>query len=139
MDVNRLTGMVVDAAMTVHTALGPGLLESTYEKCLVYELRKRGLRVASQVSLPVLYDGMEIDAGYRLDVVVEDAVIVELKAVEKLLPVHEAQLLSYLKLSGFKAGLLINFNVAQRWDYSKSQQPLNPFASSASSAVKSKS
>ncbi len=111
-----MSGQIVDAAMKVHTALGPGLLESAYEVCLVHELRKRGLKVRPQVTLPVVYDGVEIDAGYRLDLLVEDAVIVELKAVANVLPIHEAQLLSYLKLSGCKLGLLINFHVLQLKD-----------------------
>jgi GxxExxY protein len=111
MDVNEVSGSVVDAAMKVHTALGPGLLESAYEACLLHELRKRGQKVLSQVALPVVYDGVKIDVGYRIDLLVEDVVIVELKAVEKLLPIHDAQLLSYLKLGGYRVGLLINFNV----------------------------
>lgn len=111
MEINEVSGTVVDAAMKVHTALGPGLLESAYEACLVHELRKRGRKVSSQAALPVVYEGVEIDVGYRIDLLVEDMVIVELKAVERLLPIHDAQLLSYLKLSGRKLGLLINFNV----------------------------
>jgi GxxExxY protein len=111
MNINEVSGSVVDAAMKVHTALGPGLLESAYEACLLHELRKRGRKVLSQVALPVVYDGVKIDVGYRIDLLVEDVVIVELKAVEKLLPIHDAQLLSYLKLGGYRLGLLINFNV----------------------------
>jgi GxxExxY protein len=111
MELNEISGHVVDAAMKVHSALGPGLIENAYEACLRYELEKRGVRVKAQVGLPVVYDGKQIDLGYRLDLLVEDAVIVELKAVEKIAPIHEAQLLSYLKLSGKKLGLLINFNV----------------------------
>jgi GxxExxY protein len=111
MDLKKVTGQVVDAAMKVHSALGPGLLEKAYQVCLLHELRKRGLRVLPEVSLPVIYDGIRIDAGFKIDLLVEDAVIVELKAVSKLLPLHEAQLLSYLKLSGFKIGLLVNFHV----------------------------
>lgn len=111
MEINEISGQVVDAAMKVHSALGPGLLENAYEACLEHELNKRGLRVERQVELPVVYDGVQIDLGYRLDLVVEGAVIVELKAVEKIAPIHEAQLLSYLKLSNKKLGLLINFNV----------------------------
>jgi GxxExxY protein len=111
MEINEISGQVVDAAMKVHSALGPGLLENAYEACLEHELNKRGLRVERQVELPVVYDGVQIDLGYRLDLVVEGAVIVELKAVEKIAPIHEAQLLSYLKLSNKKIGLLINFNV----------------------------
>ncbi|MFH0937910.1 MAG: GxxExxY protein [Planctomycetota bacterium] len=111
MELNNISGQIVDAAMKVHSALGAGLLESAYEACLVYELRKRRLPVEQQVVLPVVYDGQRIDLGYRIDLLVEGAVIVELKAVEKLAPIHEAQLLSYLKLSSKKLGLLINFNV----------------------------
>jgi len=111
MDVNEVSGSVIDGAMKVHTALGPGLLESAYEACLLHELRKRGRKVLSQVALPVVYDGVKIDVGYRIDLLVEDVVIVELKAVEKLLPIHDAQILSYLKLGDYRLGLLINFNV----------------------------
>jgi len=111
MSPNEVSGQIVDAAMRVHTALGPGLLESAYEGCLTYELRKRGLKVAPQVGLPVVYEGVNIDVGYRIDLLVDDLVIVELKAVDKLAPIHEAQLLTYLKLSGKRLGLLINFNV----------------------------
>ena len=109
--VNDVTGSVVDAAIKVHTQLGPGLLESAYQACLAYELRKRGLDVQTQVSLPVIYDEVRIDCGYRVDLIVEGSVLVEIKAVSNLLPIHEAQLLSYLKLGGFRAGLLINFHV----------------------------
>jgi GxxExxY protein len=111
MDLNEISGQVIDAAMRVHSTLGPGLLESAYEACLKHELVKRGLRVEQQVVLPVRYDGVTIDLGYRLDLLVAGEIIVELKAVEKVTPLHEAQLLSYLKLSGKKVGLLINFNV----------------------------
>ena len=103
---------VVTAAMKVHSALGPGLLESAYEACLLHELHKAGLHAESQVGLPVVYDGVKLDVGYRIDLLVEDLVIVELKAVDAITPVHEAQILSYLKLSGKSLGLLINFNVA---------------------------
>ena len=109
--VNRISGAVVDAAMRVHSVLGPGLLESAYEACLAHELRTRGLNVTTQVGLPVVYEGVRLDLGYRIDLLVEDAVIVEVKAIESLAPIHEAQLLSYLKLSGKRVGLLINFNV----------------------------
>ena len=111
MHVDEISGQIVDAAIRVHSALGPGLLESAYETCLTYELRKRGLRVLVQHPLPVVYDGMRLDVGYRIDMLVEDAVVVDLKAVAKVLPVHEAQLLSYLKLSDRRVGLLINFHV----------------------------
>ena len=110
MDRNQISGAIVDAAMKVHTALGPGLLESAYSICLTHELVKRGLRVNCEVPLPVVYDTVKLDAGYRLDLVVEDIVIVELKAVEALAPIHQAQILSYLKLSGKPIGILINFH-----------------------------
>jgi GxxExxY protein len=110
-DINQISAQIIDAAMKVHSALGPGLLESAYEGCLLHELRKCGLKVLSQVVLPVVYDGVKIDAGYRIDLLIENCVMVELKSIEKLAPIHEAQLLTYLKLSGIKVGLLINFNV----------------------------
>mgnify|MGYP001324517688 CR=1 FL=1 len=116
MELSEITAQIVDAAIKVHTALGPGLLESAYEACLAHELRKRNLRVETQVALPVHYDGVEIELGYRIDLLVEGAVIVELKAVRELLPIHEAQLLSYLKLSRKKIGLLINFHVLRLKD-----------------------
>jgi GxxExxY protein len=115
-ELNEISRHVVDAAMTVHSVLGPGLLENAYEACLKHELVKRGLEVGQQVALPVVYDGVQIDLGYRLDLLVAGEVIVELKAVEKVTPLHEAQLLSYLKLSGRKLGLLINFNVVHLKD-----------------------
>ncbi len=111
MELNKISEKIIGAAIEVHKTLGPGLLENAYEACLKYELEKRDLKVLSQVWLPVIYDGMKIDLGYRLDLLVEDTVIIELKAVNKITPVHEAQLLSYLKLSGKRLGLLINFNV----------------------------
>jgi GxxExxY protein len=110
-NLNEISGQVVDAAMKVHSALGPGLLENAYEACLKYELEERGMQVKQQIGLPLKYEGIQIDLGYRLDLLIENEVIVELKAVDKLMPIHEAQLLSYLKLSGRKLGLLINFNV----------------------------
>ena len=103
--------VVVDCAYQIHRALGPGLLEGVYEVCLCHELNKRGISFERQVSMPVLYEGLRLDAGLRLDVVVAGCVIVELKAVEQILPVHKAQMLTYLKLSGIRLGLLINFNV----------------------------
>ena len=133
MDVNEVSGAIVNAAMKVHSAVGPGLLESAYEACLLHELRQLGLKVEAQVTLPTAHGGVKttpelslevdweslsivqepllIDVGPKVDLLVEDAVIVELKAVKTLLPIHEAQLLSYLKLSGKQVGLLINFNV----------------------------
>ncbi len=107
----EVTGKIIDAAMNVHSALGPGLLESAYEACLLFELHKKGLKAEKQVALPVIYEDVKIDVGYRIDLLVEDVVIVELKSVESVLPIHQAQLISYLKLSGRKVGLLINFNV----------------------------
>ena len=115
-ELNRITGQIVDAAIKVHTALGPGLLESAYQACLRFELSKRGLKVLSQVELPVVYDGVLIDAGYRIDLLVQDTVIVEIKSVEDIAPIHKAQLLSYLKLSNKQVGLLINFNVTRLKD-----------------------
>ncbi|MFC1524301.1 GxxExxY protein [Thermodesulfobacteriota bacterium] len=109
--MNRISEIIIGASIKVHRSLGPGLLESAYEKCLEYELAKDGMRVERQKSLPVCYEEIELDCGYRLDLLIEDKVVVELKAIEKLLPIHSAQLLTYLKLSGHKLGLLINFNV----------------------------
>jgi GxxExxY protein len=106
-----VTRRIIGAAMHVHTALGAGLLESTYSACLCHEFLSRGMQFEHQVRLPVAYNGITVDAGYRIDFLVENCVIVELKAVEKLLPIHKAQLLTYLKLSGHRVGLLINFNV----------------------------
>jgi len=108
--INDLTGQIVDAAYQVHSTLGPGLLESVYEACLCHELEKRGMPFQKQVSLPVIYDGISLDAGMRLDVWVDKKVIVELKAVEMLSDVHQAQLMTYLKLTNSRVGLLINFN-----------------------------
>ena len=103
---------VVDACIQVHRALGPSLLESTYQKCLLYELSSRGLKVASEVSIPVVYKGVELDCGYRIDILVEDVIVLELKSVEKLLPVHSAQIITYLKLANKRLGFLLNFNVS---------------------------
>jgi GxxExxY protein len=111
MDIEELAAETLNAAFAVHTALGPGLLESAYEACMIHELRKRGLQCESQVLQPIVYNGERIDAGYRLDILVEGVLIVELKAVDRLLPIHQAQTLTYLKLHGSTLGLLINFNV----------------------------
>ena len=116
MEINEITGEIIDAAMKVHTTLGPGLLESAYQACLAYELRKRGLTVDVQLELPIEYDEVRLDVGYRIDLLVEGLVIVELKAVSEIQPIHEAQLLSYLKLSKKKIGLLINFHVLRLKD-----------------------
>jgi GxxExxY protein len=109
-DVEDVAKATIDAAYIVYSNLGPGLLESVYEQCLVYEIRKKGLNVESQISIPVFYDGMHLDAGFRIDILVERSLIIELKTVESLLPVHKAQILTYLKLSGISLGLIINFN-----------------------------
>ena len=109
--LNEITDKIIGAAINIHRELGPGLLESTYEACMVYDLTEIGLKVVQQKLLPVVYKGVKLECGYRIDLFIEDKIIVELKSVEKILPIHEAQLLSYLKLSGCKVGLLINFNV----------------------------
>lgn len=111
MHINQLSYNIIGAAIEVHRVLGPGLLESAYEECLCHELDLRGLPYERQKPLPVVYKGVHLDAGYRLDVLVENRIVLELKAVEALLPIHEAQLLTYLKLGGWQVGLLINFNV----------------------------
>lgn len=116
MEINEITGQIIDSAMKVHTVLGPGLLESAYEACLAHELRKRGFTVEVQRGLPIEYDGVLLDVGYRIDLLVEDTVIVEVKAVNEVHPIHHAQLLSYLKLSKKKIGLLINFHVVRLKD-----------------------
>lgn len=113
---NRAAAATIHAALRVHSSLGPGLLESVYETCLAHELAKAGHRVERQVSVPITYDGLRIDAGLRLDLVVDDALVVELKAVEVMLPVHHAQVLTYLKVTGHRLGLLINFNVPRLKD-----------------------
>jgi len=110
------TGEIIGAAIEVHRNLGPGLLESVYEACLCSELSERGVPFRRQVSLPVAYKGKRVDAGLRMDLLVNDCVVVELKSVEKLLPVHEAQLITYLKLTGKKIGLILNFNVRRMSD-----------------------
>lgn len=111
MDENEISGRVIGAAIEVHKAIGPGLLEGVYRKCLAYELEQAGLRVRSEVPLPLRYKDMEFKDAYRIDLLVEDVLIVELKAVDILLPVFTAQLLSYLKMSRLRFGLLVNFNV----------------------------
>jgi GxxExxY protein len=112
MTENAIAKETVDAAFRIHTTLGPGLLESVYQPVLAYELGRRGLRAVSQQKVPVVYDGIRIDTGFRADLVVEDKVIVEIKSVEVLLPVHKKQLLTYLRLADKRLGLLINFQVA---------------------------
>ena len=114
--VQEISHSVITAAMRVHSELGPGLLESAYTACLQHELKKAGVKSDAQVGLPVVYDGVKLDLGYRIDLLVEDLVIVELKSVDAIAPVHQAQIISYLKLSGRSLGLLINFNVAHLKD-----------------------
>jgi GxxExxY protein len=110
-NLNLLSYEIIGAAYQVHSELGPGLLESTYEVCLEYELIKRGFKVERQKTLPVIYDEIKLDAGYRIDLLVENSIIVELKAVAAIEPIHKAQVMTYLKLSELKLGLLLNFNV----------------------------
>ena len=116
MSENDVGDIILSAAMKVHSALGPGLLESAYEVCLAHEIGRQGLTVTRQQALPISYDGIKLDAGYRLDLLVGDCVIVELKAIEKFAPVHTAQVLSYLRLSGLRLGYLLNFNVVHMRD-----------------------
>ncbi len=111
MEINHLTGQIIGAAIEVHKELGPGLLESTYEECICHEFKLRHIHYERQQSLPIKYKGIILDCGYRIDIMVENIVILELKSVDGLLPIHEAQLLTYLKLRDLKVGLLINFNV----------------------------
>ncbi|PHJ60825.1 GxxExxY protein [Nostoc linckia z18] len=111
MDENNLSGVIIGCGMRVHTALGPGLLESAYEECLYYELRKKGLNVGKQVPLPLIYEEVKLDCVYRLYLIVEDRVIIEVKSVESINPIHSVQLLTYLKLTNCKLGLILNFNV----------------------------
>ena len=116
MTENGIGDAIIASAMKVHTALGPGLLESAYETCLLYELEKQGLPVQRQALIPIRYEELNLDNGYRIDLLVADRVVVELKALEAVLPVHRAQLLSYLRLGRFKLGYLLNFNVARMRD-----------------------
>jgi GxxExxY protein len=111
MDINQLSSKIIGAAIEVHKALGPGLLESAYAKCLCRELKLRGLSFDNQNPLPLVFKGEELDCGYRLDIVVDNAIILELKSCEKIEPIHKAQLLTYLKLSGLRLRLVLNFNV----------------------------
>jgi GxxExxY protein len=110
MTENQISSKIIGASIEVHKQLGPGLLESTYETCLAYELKQKGLKVDRQIALPVIYKDVKLDAGYRIDLLVENKVIVEIKSVEALVDIHTAQLLTYLKLKELKLGLLINFN-----------------------------
>lgn len=139
METNQITGQIIEAAMKIHTQFGPGLLESAYEACLGHELKKRGLEIAQQVMVPLMYDDEKIDCGYRLDLLVENSVIVELKAVERILPIHHVQLLSYLRLAGKEIGLLINFHSLHLKDgiVRKINQKKNPPRTSVPSVVNS--
>jgi len=112
MTENEIGKIVVDCALKVHKELGPGLLESTYEACLLFELKNKGLKVVQQKALPVIYQDVKLECGYRIDLIIEDKVIIEIKTVETLNEVHMAQIITYLRLSGCKLGFLINFNVA---------------------------
>jgi GxxExxY protein len=116
MGIEEIASKIVSAAVKVHTALGPGLLESAYQKCMAYELSRDGFTVECEVSLPILYEKIKIDAGYRIDMIVEGAVIIENKTVDKILPIHEAQLLTYLKMKKCKLGFLLNWNVPRMKD-----------------------
>jgi GxxExxY protein len=116
MEIEEIASKIVAAAIKVHSALGPGLLESAYQKCMAYELARDGSKVDCEVILPIKYEDIDIDAGYRIDMIVSDAVIIENKTVEKLLPIHEAQLLTYLKMKKCKLGFLLNWNVPRMKD-----------------------
>lgn len=116
MTENEIGEIVIGAAIKVHSVVGPGLLESTYETCLAYEMEKRDVQIRKQVLLPVQYEELTVDDGYRIDILVEDKVVVELKAVTAILPVHRGQLLTYLRLGGFKLGYLLNFHVPHMRD-----------------------
>jgi len=111
METNEITRKIIGCAIEVHKHLGPGLLESAYEECMMFELKDSGLNVRSQKPIPIIYKENKLDYGYRIDILVEDSVLIELKSVETLNPVHEAQILTYMKFAGIKTGLLINFNV----------------------------
>jgi GxxExxY protein len=112
MDINTLSNVVIGAAIDVHKTLGPGLLETAYETCLCHELDLRGIEYKKQIQLPVKYKSIQLDCGYRLDVLVENKIVIELKSIEKILPIHDAQLLTYLKLGGWQLGMVFNFNVS---------------------------
>ncbi|HWZ84112.1 MAG TPA: GxxExxY protein [Terriglobales bacterium] len=131
--LNAVTEQIIGAAMEVHRTIGPGLLESAYEACLAHELRERGFRVEQQKPLPVIYKGVRLDCGYRLDMVINESVIVEIKAVEKLTTVHDAQLLSYLRLLDCRVGLLLNFHCTMLKNGIR--RIVNDFPISAASAI----
>ena len=108
MDIEEISGMIVDSAVQIHRIFGPGLLESAYQKCLAHELTKRGLTVECEVTLPIIYDGQEIESGYRVDMLINDCIIIENKTVDEILPIHQAQLLTYMRLRKIKLGFLLN-------------------------------
>ncbi len=110
-EANRITGQIISSAIKIHSLIGPGVLEGVYRQCLEYELKKAGLTVRSEVALPVIYEGVCLESGYRIDLLVENCIIVELKCVESILPIHKTQLLTYLRLAKMRMGLLLNFNV----------------------------
>ena len=116
MDIEEIATKIVTAAIKVHSVLGPGLLESSYQKCMEYELKAGGLRVECEAALPIIYGNVRIEAGYRIDMIVENAVIIENKTVEKIMPIHEAQLLTYLKMTDCKIGFILNWNVTRMKD-----------------------
>jgi GxxExxY protein len=130
--LDQITRRIIGAAIEVHKTVGPGLLESAYQACLAFELREGGLKVEEQIALPVVYKNVSLDCGYRIDLLVKSEVVVEIKAIEALAPIHEAQLLSYLRLSGKRVGLLINFHVRMLKDGLK--RIVNEFPDSAFSA-----
>jgi len=115
-ELNEISGKIIELAIRVHSELGPGMLESAYHSCLLFELLEAGVLVESQLKLPIVYRGRRLDGGYRIDLLVERAVVVELKTVDRIIPIHEAQLLSYLRLKGLRLGLLINFNTKRLVD-----------------------
>jgi GxxExxY protein len=131
--LDQITHRIIGAAIEVHKILGPGLLESAYEACLAYELRQLGYKIEQQKPLPVIYKDVKLDCGYRLDLVVEDAVIIEIKAIEQIAPIHDAQLISYLRLADKRVGLLINFHVQLLKNGVK--RIVNNFPNSAHSAI----
>ncbi|MBE0410814.1 MAG: GxxExxY protein [Anaerolineales bacterium] len=116
MDIEIVANAIIDSAIKVHKALGPGLLESAYQICLAHELMKRGFRVMCEVTLPVHYEGIDIESGYRIDMLIEDCIIVENKVVDRIIPIHEAQLLTYLRLKGCWLGFILNWNVTRMKD-----------------------
>lgn len=113
MEINQITEKIIGCAIEVHKQLGPGLLESAYEECLFYELKNTGLKVKKQLALPLVYKEIKLDAGYRIDLLIENKVIVEIKSVDALAEIHKAQLMTYMKLANIKVGLLMNFNVTK--------------------------